>query len=193
VKAISLDGQSAVASVTYTVAAPGTSGGGGRNNSGGGSSGGGGGSGGGGSGGAGGQLHPPTCGALHVSNQVVLAARKPVRSANKKKRAAANVGVLHASVRCDQSATVTLAGKVVELIGKKPKHGRQRTRTFALAPVHAQAVAGRSVQLAIKLPAAAVAGLGHGAVESVTLTLTASDANGKAHATGRVARLHPIT
>jgi hypothetical protein len=100
--------------------------------------------------------------------------------------------MLKASVKCDRSAALTLTGQVVELVGQKPKHGRQATRAFALGPVHAQVLAGRSVQLAIRLPTAALSALSHGAVESVTLTLAARDANGTAHAAARVARLHGI-
>jgi hypothetical protein len=100
--------------------------------------------------------------------------------------------MLTASVKCDQSAALTLTGQVVELVGKKPKHGRQAMRALALGPVQTQVLAGRSVQLAIRLPAAALSALSHGAVESVTLTLVARDANGTAHAVGRVARLHGI-
>jgi hypothetical protein len=77
-------------------------------------------------------------------------------------------------------------------VGKKPKHGTQKTRRFDLGPASWALAAGVGKTLVLKLPRGAVSGLKSKAKESAALTLIAMDANGQGRAsasrTGRVAR-----
>lgn len=98
-------------------------------------------------------------------------------------------GTLSLTVKCDQTGRVKLTGTLTQLIGKKPKHGKQRSKTYKLGPASARVKAGRLLTLTVKLPAAAVTALGNGANESATFTLTATNANGAGRATAKLATL----
>lgn len=133
--------------------------------------------------------HPvaATCKLAVKSNKVLLA--KPKR---KQPMGSPQPGVLTVTVDCNQAAKVTLTGQLTRLIGKKPKHGRQRTTTSRLGPVTASVKVNRATSLTIKLPAQALQSLGHEATESVSLDLAATDANGTGHATAELAMLKPL-
>jgi putative cell wall-binding protein len=77
------------------------------------------------------------------------------------------------TVRCDQAVKASLGGSLREKVSKK------RTATFKLGPVRASLRAKVSKDLALKLPARAVTGLKAKKSESLKLTLTATNANGK--------------
>ncbi len=78
---------------------------------------------------------------------------------------------------------------LTQLIGPKPKHGKQKSKSYKLGPVSGSAKAGKVLTLSIKLPAAAVTALGKGSKESGTLTVTETNGNGTGRATAKVAML----
>ena len=96
---------------------------------------------------------------------------KPSCTLKPKSKTDLRVGTLSLSVKCDRAASLKLTGTVKEPIGKK-HHGKQRYKTFKLKAVSRTVKAGGSVALVLKLPAAALRALRHGAKESATLTLT---------------------
>lgn len=101
----------------------------------------------------------------------------------------ASVGRVALTLICNQTAQVTVTGKLTELVGKKPKQHRV---TFSLGPAHGQANPGRSYQLSIKLPSAAVSALASLTPESLSLTITASNRNGKGRATVTIGGLRGV-
>ncbi len=115
-----------------------------------------------------------------VSNKVLLATRK-----GKAKRGAPKPGTVSLVLKCDQGGRVRLTGTLTQLVGAKPKHGKQKSKTYRLGPVNGSVTAGRGLTLTIKLPAAAVSALGHGAKESAKFTAV----TGSARATTTVAML----
>jgi hypothetical protein len=100
-----------------------------------------------------------------VSNKVLLAARK-----GKAKKGAPKPGTIALSVKCSQAARIKLTGTLIQLIGAKPKHGKQKAKAYKLGPVNGSSVAGKALTLTVKLPPAAVSALGRGAKESATFT-----------------------
>jgi hypothetical protein len=90
--------------------------------------------------------------------------------------------------RCNQNANATLNGSV-RLVGKKRKHGRQRTKVFQLGTVHATLKAGIATVLQMQLPAALVKAAQPGTTGSAAFTLSTSNANGTSGATVRISRL----
>ncbi len=118
--------------------------------------------------------HPaaPKC-TLRVPGTKVLLAKRKGKQASKQKP-----GTLSVTLTCNQATGVTLGGRVIRLVGQKPKHGKQRTVTTSLAQARRSVNSGAKVTLTVKLPASAVTALGHGARESVAFTLTATNANG---------------
>jgi hypothetical protein len=92
------------------------------------------------------------------------------------------VGALALTATCDQAAKVALKGVLTQAIAKK----RVKHITLRLT---ASLPAGVTKVLALKLPRSARRALGHHARESVTLTLTATNANGTSRATRKIARL----
>jgi len=121
-----------------------------------------------------------------TSNKVLLAAPK-----GKPKRGAPKVkpGTLTLTVKCGQSGKVRLTGTLTQLIGQKPKHGKQKSASYKLGPVSGSVKAGKPLALTVKLPAAAVAALGRGAKESAMFTVTDTNTNGTGRATAKVATL----
>jgi hypothetical protein len=99
------------------------------------------------------------------------------------------LGTLTLSARCNQNASVTLTGLLTEAIGKKPKHGKQKTRQFKLGPIKTSVRANVSKAITVKLPSGALDGLGKNAKESVAFTLTGTNASGRARATAKIASL----
>jgi hypothetical protein len=118
--------------------------------------------------------HPaaPKC-TLHVASRNVLLATRRGKHASKQKP-----GTLSVTLSCNQRVGVTLTGRVIRLVGKKPRHGKQRTATVNLAQARRTVNAGRKVTLTVKLPASAVTALGHGANETVAFTLASTNGNG---------------
>jgi hypothetical protein len=100
-----------------------------------------------------------------VSNKVLVAARK-----GKASKGAPKPGTLTLVLRCDHRGNVSLSGTLTQLLGAKPKHGKQKDRTYRLGPLSGSVTAGKALRLTIKLPAAAVSALGRGAKESAAFT-----------------------
>ena len=115
---------------------------------------------------------------------MLLAARK-----GKAAKGAPKPGTLSLSVRCNQAGKVKLTGNLTQLIGAKPKHGKQKSKVYKLAPGSGSVKAGRVLTLTVKLPAGAVSALGHGAKESATFTAVVVGPAGGGRATTKVAAL----
>jgi hypothetical protein len=96
---------------------------------------------------------------------------KAKRHRNKAKAGAGTVTVL---VNCDQSATVTVKGQLIEPIGKKPKHGKQRTRLVPFGSAVASVNASVQKALTLRLPKPAVIGLEHKKAQKVAFTIIAN-------------------
>ncbi|MBV9417934.1 MAG: hypothetical protein JO363_23320, partial [Solirubrobacterales bacterium] len=126
------------------------------------------------------------CALRSVSGKVLLAAP---RGKPKKGAPAAKPGTLSLTIKCNQSGKVKLTGKLTQLIGTRPKHGKQKTKTYPLGPVNASVRAGRVVTLVVKLPAAAVTALGNGARQSASFTAVLTGATGTGRATIEIALL----
>jgi List-Bact-rpt repeat protein len=101
-------------------------------------------------------------------------------------------GTLPVTIRCDQATRATLTGVLTRLIGAKPQHGKQRSTTSRLGPVHKALKAGRGVTVTLKLPTAAVTALAKRARESVTLRLSATNATGTVRVSARLDALRPM-
>ncbi len=127
----------------------------------------------------------PSCSLASAGNHVLL--RKPKKGKSKLK-----VGALTLTVRCDQSANVTLAG-VLTKPGKAPKHGKAKPTKLNLGPVFGHVNPGAPTTLTIQVPAAALSALAAHAPESVAFTLTASNGNGASHASAGIGHLQGVT
>ena len=124
-----------------------------------------------------------------TGNKVLLAAPK-----GKPKKGAPKVkpGTLSLTVKCDQAGKVKLTGTLTQLIGKKPKHGKQKSKAYKLGPVSGTVKAGRALVRTVKLPGAAVTALGNGGKQSATFTVVETGAGGGGRATARIAALAAI-
>jgi hypothetical protein len=94
-------------------------------------------------------------------------------------------GALKVAVRCDQSASVKLTGKITAAAQKK--HGK--SQSFTITAVKTTVTAGKTDTVAVKLPKPALTALEAGARESVSFTLTATNANGGATAKAKIPKL----
>jgi hypothetical protein len=128
----------------------------------------------------------PKCKLTPKSATVVVAGARKHKHKGKHKPLSATLSV---TVTCDQAAAATVTGTLTELLGKKPRHGKQRARTFKLGPARAALRAGRGATLKLRLPAAALRDLLHKARESVTLSLSATNSNGTSRASSRITKL----
>jgi hypothetical protein len=128
----------------------------------------------------------PKCKLAPKSATVVVAGARKLKHKGKHRPLS---GTLSVTVTCDQAAAATVTGTLTELLGKKPRHGKQRTRTFKLGPARAALRAGRGATLKLQLPAAALGDLLHKARESVTLSLSATNSNGTSRASYRITKL----
>jgi hypothetical protein len=99
-------------------------------------------------------------------------------------------GTLWFVVRCNQTADVTLQGKLTELV--ETKYGRKRRNTFLLTRTHGSAQADIAVTLTVNLPRTALTPLRAHAHESVEVTLTADDVNGTSITTATIPSLKPV-
>ena len=131
---------------------------------------------------------PPRCTLTVKSNQVLLAKPKATHG----RKSSASVGTLSLNASCNQAAADRLTGTLTELLGHKPKHGKQKTKTFTPGPLRASLHAGKGQTLALKLPHGALSGLQTKAKESVTLTLVATNANGTASERATIASLKGV-
>ena len=91
-----------------------------------------------------------------------------------------------------RSTRSALAGKLVEQLGKKRKHGSGHTKTLRLGPIRGSVRGGVAVTLTVRLPGAALSALGRKVKESVTFTLSTTNANGTSVATSTNAKLKPV-
>jgi hypothetical protein len=121
-----------------------------------------------------------------TSNRVLLKAPK---GKPKKGAPVLKPGTLSLTVKCGHAGKVKLAGTLTQLIGTKPKHGKQKSRSYKLGPVTGSVTAGRALTLTVKLPAAAVTVLGKGAKESAMFTAVLTSASASGRATAKVATL----
>jgi alpha-tubulin suppressor-like RCC1 family protein len=96
-------------------------------------------------------------------------------------------GVLKVTLRCDQSARVSLGGKIVAIL--TVKRGRRTRETFRIPAVHASITVGKARSLTLAVPTAAIRALRAHARESVTLTLVATNGNGSRTSTARIKQL----
>ncbi len=128
----------------------------------------------------------PNCTLTVQSNRVLLAT--PTKSHKSK----VSVGTLSLAAECDQAVTGTLAGVLTELVGKPPKHGKQRTKSFDLGPVGGSLAADAARTFVLKLPNRALKALTSKAKESVSLTFVATDAQGTGRASAGIARLKGV-
>lgn len=98
---------------------------------------------------------------------MLLAARK-----GKAKKGAPVIkpGTVSLVVKCIRAGKVKLTGTLTQLIGAKPRHGKQKSKTYKLGPVSGSVTAGKALTLTVKLPAGAVSALGNGAKESAAFT-----------------------
>ena len=131
---------------------------------------------------------PPRCTLRVTSNQVLLAKPKPTHG----RKSSASVGTLSLNATCNQAVAVKLTGTLTELLGHKPKHGKQKTTTFRLGPLRGSLHAGVGRTLALQLPHGALSGLQSKARESVALTLVATNANGTGRARETIASLKGV-
>jgi hypothetical protein len=127
----------------------------------------------------------PSCTLEPLSNTVQLAKHKP----EKRHKSKVSVGTLSLTATCSQAVSIGLTGVLTELVGKKPKHGKQKTRRFDLGPVSGTLAAGVGKTLVLKLPSSAISGLESKDNESVALTIIATNANGQGRATASITRL----
>jgi hypothetical protein len=118
-------------------------------------------------------LEPPSCSLSVVSGKIAL----------RKKRKSPPVDALVVVVKCSQAASARVSGTVSEEVTRK------RSKRFKLGSVSAAVSAGVGHAFDLKLPASAIKALKHGHKESVSLSLTASNANGSATARRSVSRL----
>ena len=118
---------------------------------------------------------PPTCTLKLSTDSVPLPAKgKPAKA-----------GRLKLTTLCDEAGAVALVGTLTD----KPKGGGV-TKKFSLGPVRTTAKAHRATTLTVAVPKAAVTALAKGAKESVTLTVTMTNAHGRGHATTTIKQLH---
>jgi hypothetical protein len=106
----------------------------------------------------------------------VKSSKVPLKKSNK------GYGRVSVTVRCNQSAKVSLTGVLSEKLGKKRS-------TFLLGPVRASVNANVSKSLTVKLPARALTGLKKKAQESIKFTLTAANSNGTIRVRATIGRL----
>jgi hypothetical protein len=125
----------------------------------------------------------PVCVFTHTSSTVRVA-----RDAAKKKPKPPK-NVLIFSFRCNQAAKVKIGGKIKETI--KRKHHKTTITTIVLRSRDVQVKGGVTVTSTLALPKTAISGLKKGNSESATLTLVATNANGKGHASTTIKRIKP--
>jgi hypothetical protein len=116
----------------------------------------------------------PSC-SLSVASSKVLV--------HKRRGAKAPLDTLLLGAKCTQAVTGKLIGTLTEHVSKK------RSKRARLSLGRVTLSAGRLETLDLKLPKAAIKALQNGVKESLTFTLSASNANGATTATASLARL----
>jgi hypothetical protein len=129
----------------------------------------------------------PSCTIRAKSARVLL---PPAGKHSHRGKTRGKIGTLSFVVRCDQTAGVTLHGTLTELL--RPKHGRKRSKSYSLSTASHSAPGQMSLTLTIKLPRAALTALIGRAHESVTVTLSATNANGTSATQVKIANLKPV-
>ena len=94
-------------------------------------------------------------------------------------------------VKCDQSATVTLAGRITELLHSGTNHRKPQTKTVRISPRRASVRARLAKSLTVTIPTAAATALAAQIPESLSFTLTATNASGTSMASLKLPRLKP--
>jgi hypothetical protein len=130
---------------------------------------------------------PPSCTLEPLSNTVLLASTR-----RRSDKVNASVATLSLRATCSQAVSVRPTGVLAELVGEKPKHGKQTTRRLDLGPVSSTLAAGVGKTLVLKLPSDAIGGLKDKGKESAALTLIATNANGQGRSTASIASLKGV-
>jgi hypothetical protein len=94
----------------------------------------------------------------------------PGKTPSARKRAKPRAGTLTVIMTCDQAASVTLRGKLIQPIGR-PKHGKQHTRRLPFGFATASVKAGVPKALTLRLPKPAVIGLEHRKAQKISFTI----------------------
>jgi hypothetical protein len=115
---------------------------------------------------------PPSCSLKLVSGTVFL--KSPKKHAGHPKPA---LGAMVLSITCNQSSTVTLTGAAKFTTKSAHGKGKKHTLTFT---VHTGVTGGSPKTLTIKLPLGALSALRSHIPVAVTLSVAASNANGRA-------------
>ena len=121
---------------------------------------------------------PPPPAATCTMKPIYLTIERKRKGKSRPKIAA---GQLRVTVNCTDRASVSLAGRLTMLVGKKPKHGKQHKRGFSLGPNTASIAKGVGSVIPLKLPLNAVVALVAKGKESVRITLSATSAGGSTH------------
>jgi hypothetical protein len=90
-------------------------------------------------------------------------------------------GQLQVTVTCDQTASVSLGGRLSMPVGKKPKHGKQKMKVYVLGPNAVRVTKSLPLVVSLKLPLPTLTALMAKAKESVRITLEATDPGGASH------------
>ena len=101
-----------------------------------------------------------------------------------------SVGRVQVVAKCNQAAHATLNGTITV---RQRVHGKLKTTKLAFARTSASVRAATQMVIDRTLPKRALTALRAGANESVSFTLTATNANGSTHAGAASARLHRVT
>ena len=129
----------------------------------------------------------PSC-TIRAKNAGVLL--PPSKKATRNGKPKRKPGTLSFTVRCDQAAPLTLQGKLTEVV--RHKHRKNHSKVFSLPKVHGSADASVALTLMMKVPRSALTALSSDARESVTVKLTATNANGTVITTATIRTLKPI-
>ncbi len=121
----------------------------------------------------------PSC-TLKTGSDRVSAFKSVRRGKHGKRIVVAPKRTLTLTAGCNQSATLRLTGTLKSVTTTKTKGKRhQHTRTFHVRSVTGHVIAGKSLRLTVRLPAA---GLARGAKDSASFSVLATNANGTATA-----------
>jgi hypothetical protein len=127
------------------------------------------------------KLGPPTCRVRQPSATVRLPAQG--------KQPTGSQGTIAVTFTCNQALSMRVAGLLTSVSTNAKTHKRQ-TRKFTLGPVTVSAAQGKAKTVSLKLPAAALSQLAGGARQSVALTLTGTNANGRSVGHATISQLH---
>jgi uncharacterized membrane protein len=102
----------------------------------------------------------------------------------------AKAGALSLTAGCNQTASGTLTGTLLEIIAKATKHAKQKSKTFKLGPVKATVTAGKAKTFTVTVPKAALTALKAKKAESIAFVLVATNVNGSGRAVASIGHLH---